>query len=111
MGGLLILISMVTGTAAFIALFKPLPRLWLPTRKRAAVVWVASFVLLFIGRVCIHQALIPRQKNWLLRKQKNSGRQKPRILCPMVLGRKFLLISGTYLDRLTPWTVRTVSIG
>ena len=49
MDGLLILISMVTGTAAFIALFKPLPRLWLPTRKRAAVVWVASFVLLFIG--------------------------------------------------------------
>ena len=49
MDGLLILISMVTGTAAFFALFKPLPRLWLPTRKRAAVVWVASFVLLFIG--------------------------------------------------------------
>ena len=49
MGGLLILISMVTGTAAFIALFKPLPRFWLPTRKRAGIVWVASFILLFIG--------------------------------------------------------------
>ena len=49
MGGLLMLISMVTGTASFIALFKPLPRFWLPTRKRAAIVWIASFVLLGIG--------------------------------------------------------------
>ena len=49
MGGLLILISMVTGTVAFISLIQPLPRFWLPTRKRATVVWVASFVLLFIG--------------------------------------------------------------
>ena len=49
MGGLLIFISMVTGTAAFISLIRPLPRLWLLTRKRAAIAWVASFVLLFIG--------------------------------------------------------------
>ena len=49
MGGLLILISMVTGTVSFISLIRPLPGLWLPTRKRATVVWVASFVLLFIG--------------------------------------------------------------
>ena len=49
MGGLLILISMVTGTAAFIALFKPLLRIGLSTRKRAAIVWVASVVLLFAG--------------------------------------------------------------
>ena len=49
MGGLLILISMAAGTVAFIALIRPLPRFWLPTRKRAAIAWVASFVLLFIG--------------------------------------------------------------
>ena len=49
MGGLLILISVVTGTVAFISLIRPLPRFWLPTRKRAAIAWVASFVLLFIG--------------------------------------------------------------
>ena len=49
MGGLLILISMVAGTVAFISLIRPLPRLWLPTRKRAALVWIASFVLLLTG--------------------------------------------------------------
>ena len=40
---------MVTGTASFIALFRPLPRIGLPTRKRAAVVWAASWVLMVIG--------------------------------------------------------------
>ena len=49
MGGFLIVISMVTGTASFIALFRPFPRIGLPTRKRAAVVWAASWVLLGIG--------------------------------------------------------------
>ena len=39
MSGFLIFMSMVTGTASFIALFRPLPRIGLPTRKRAAVVW------------------------------------------------------------------------
>ena len=49
MGGLLILISMVAGTVAFISLIRPLPRFWLPTRKRAALVWIASFVLFATG--------------------------------------------------------------
>ena len=49
MSGFLIFISMVTGTASFIALFRPLPRIGLPTRKRAAVVWAASWVLVVIG--------------------------------------------------------------
>ena len=49
MGGLLILISMAAATVSFISLIRPLPGLWLPTRKRAAIAWVASFVLLFIG--------------------------------------------------------------
>ena len=49
MGGLLILISMVVGTVAFISLIRPLPRFWLPTRKRAALVWIASFVLFATG--------------------------------------------------------------
>ena len=49
MGEFLILLSMVTGFVSFIGLFGPLPRLWLPTRKRAVVVWLASFVLLIIG--------------------------------------------------------------
>ena len=51
MSDFLIFISMVTGTASFIALFRPFPRIGLPTRKRAAVVWVASWVLLGIGGV------------------------------------------------------------
>ena len=49
MGGFLIFTSMATGTASFIALFRPLPRIGLPTRKRASVVWAASWVLLGIG--------------------------------------------------------------
>ena len=49
MGGLLILISLVTGTVSFISLIRPLPSLWLPTRKRAAIAWGASFVLLATG--------------------------------------------------------------
>ena len=49
MADLLIFVSVVTGTASFIALFKPLPRIGLPTRKRAAVVWAASWVLAGIG--------------------------------------------------------------
>ena len=49
MSGFLIFMSMVTGTASFIALFRPLPRIGLPTRKRAAVVWAASWVLVVIG--------------------------------------------------------------
>ncbi len=35
MGGLLILLSLATGIAALIALIRPLPGLYLPTRKRA----------------------------------------------------------------------------
>ena len=35
MGGFLVVISMVTGTASFIALFRPLPRIGLPTRNVA----------------------------------------------------------------------------
>lgn len=49
MAGLLIFVSMVTGFVSFIGLIRPLPRLWLPTRKRAAVVWAASFVLFGVG--------------------------------------------------------------
>ena len=47
--GLLILISVITGTASFIALIRPLPGLWLPTRKRAFVIWVVSLLLLSAG--------------------------------------------------------------
>ena len=49
MGGLLVIVSMVTGTASCIALFRPLPRIGLPTRRRAFGVWAASWILLGIG--------------------------------------------------------------
>ena len=48
-GGLLILLSMATGTAALIALIRPLPRIYLPTRKWAAIVWAISFLLFGLG--------------------------------------------------------------
>ena len=45
LGAILVLVSMVTGFASFIALFKPLPRVWLPNRKRAALVCAVSFAV------------------------------------------------------------------
>ena len=44
-----ILVGIVAGTFSFIALFRPLPQIWLPTRKRATVVWAASFALVALG--------------------------------------------------------------
>ena len=49
MGGFLILLSMVIGFVSFIGIIRPMRRLWLPTRKRAAVVWLASFPLFILG--------------------------------------------------------------
>ena len=49
MGAVLGLLSMLTGTASFIALIRPLPGLWLPTRGRAFVVWILSFGLFGIA--------------------------------------------------------------
>ena len=49
LGPFFMLVSILAGTCSFIALFQPLPQIWLPTRKRAAVVWLASFALLFLG--------------------------------------------------------------
>ena len=82
--GLLILISVITGTASFIALIRPLPGLWLPTRKRAAIAWVASFVLLFIGA-----ALSPNPKpeelapptEVALRSHRSRGQPRRRSRC------------------------------
>ena len=59
MGELLILISMAAGTVAFISLIRPLPRFWLPTRKRAAIVWIASFVLFYAGDSLIPRPTVP----------------------------------------------------
>ena len=43
----LVFLSIVTGTLSFVALFRPFKLRWLSTRKRAFVVWVASWLLLF----------------------------------------------------------------
>ena len=73
MGGLLILISMAAGTVAFISLIRPLPRFWLPTRKRAAIAWVASFVLLFIGAALSPN---PKPEELAMQEQGTSYHQK-----------------------------------
>ena len=49
LGPFFMLVSILAGTCSFIALFQPLPQIWLPTRKRAAVVWAASFTLVALG--------------------------------------------------------------
>ncbi len=49
LGPFFMLVSIVAGTFSFIALFRPLPQILLPTRKRAAVVWAASFALVALG--------------------------------------------------------------
>ena len=53
MGGFLILLSMVIGFVSFIGIIRPMRRLWLPTRKRAAVVFLASFPLFILGGVLL----------------------------------------------------------
>ena len=60
-GGLLILVSIVTGLVSFIGLIRPLPGLGLPTRKQAGIVWAASFVLFVIGGSLLTPDLKPKQ--------------------------------------------------
>jgi len=48
-GGSLILLSMAIGIVALIALIRPLPRIYLPTRKRAAIVWAISILFFGLG--------------------------------------------------------------
>ena len=71
MADLLIFVSIVTGTASFIALFKPLPRIGLPTRKRALAVWASSLVLLFAG-----SALIPEPTPEELRERAEAEQER-----------------------------------
>ena len=47
--GLMVLTSVPTGIISFIGLFRPLPSFGLPTRQRAFGIWLASWVMLFIG--------------------------------------------------------------
>lgn len=46
---LLVLAATAIGLVSFVGIIRPLPRLWLPTRKRAAQVFGGAFVLLIIG--------------------------------------------------------------
>ena len=48
-GGLLGSAGIVGGLVSLIALIRPLRRLWLPTRKRAALALASSFILFGIG--------------------------------------------------------------
>ena len=57
MGGVLVIVSMVVGTVSFVGLFRRLPSLWLPTRKRAATAWIASVVVFALGG-----ALLPTEE-------------------------------------------------
>ena len=59
MGGVLTLVSIVAGTASFIALFKPLPSIGLPTRQRAFGIWFASWVMLLIGLPLVPESTSP----------------------------------------------------
>ena len=44
-----ILASMVIGCVSLVAIFRPMPSLGLPTRKRAGIVWAASIALFSLG--------------------------------------------------------------
>ena len=46
---LLVLAATAIGLVSFVGIIRPLPRLWLPTRKRAAQAFGGAFVLLIIG--------------------------------------------------------------
>ena len=49
MGEFLILMGLATGLTALIALIRPLPRVYLPTRKRAFYLFAASFLVFGMG--------------------------------------------------------------
>lgn len=46
---ILVFVCMIIGIISFICMLYPISRLYLPTRKRAFVVFICSFVLLFIS--------------------------------------------------------------
>lgn len=48
-GGLLVFAAMAVFLLSLVALIRPLPRLWLPTRKRAALGLVGSVILFGVG--------------------------------------------------------------
>ena len=52
-------VVLMTGIVSLIAVLHPLPRLWLPTRKKAGCVLALSFGLLVVGG-----ALLPISADW-----------------------------------------------
>ena len=49
MGEFLIFVSMAVGITAFIALIRPFPRIYLPTRKRAIYLLMSAFLMFVLG--------------------------------------------------------------
>ena len=71
-GVLLILLSMATGTAALVAIIRPLPRIYLPSRKRAAIVWAISFLALVLGSAMVPTPTPEEQAAQLIAEIKNA---------------------------------------
>ena len=82
-GVLLMLVGVAIGLISFVGIIRPLPRLWLPTRKRAAQVLGASFLMFIIGGMLLptpeeSAAQNEREKKAALEKQKQLAALKER---------------------------------
>ena len=78
LGAILVVVSMVTGSVSFIAMFKPRPRLWLTTRNRAVVVWLASFALLFLGAALVPEPS-PEEQAAAERRDRQEQQERARV--------------------------------
>ena len=71
---LLVLAATAIGLVSFVGIIRPLPRLWLPTRKRAAQAFGGAFVLLFIGGI-----LAPKPTPEELEKRRTEKQQQAEV--------------------------------
>ncbi len=58
---LLVLLAMAVGVVSLVGMFRPLPQLQLPTRKRAALALGGAFLLYILGAALAHRAPSPEE--------------------------------------------------
>lgn len=69
---LLVLAATALGLVSFVGIIRPLPRLWLPTRKRAAQAFGGAFALLIIGGMSAPEPTPEESKRQKVEKQQQT---------------------------------------
>lgn len=69
---LLVLAATALGLVSFVGIIRPLPRLWLPTRKRAAQAFGGAFALLIIGGMLAPEPTPEESKRQKVEKQQQT---------------------------------------